>query len=119
MNLKKSKIYKILLSAVVLAVLLVFTACGSEERLSNETENPVEKNERESLSYALSEDGTFYICDGIGTVTGTDIEIADSVEGLPVKEIGENAFSGNKSLKRVLVSENVERIGKNAFNGCY
>lgn len=119
MNLKKSKIYKILLSAVVLAVLFVFTACGSEERLSNETENPVEKNERESLSYALSEDGTFYICDGIGTVTGTDIEIADSVEGLPVKEIGENAFSGNKSLKRVLVSENVERIGKNAFNGCY
>ena len=119
MNLKKSKIYKILLSAVVLAVLFVFTACGSEERLSNETENPVEKNERESLSYALSEDGTFYICDGIGTVTGTDIEIADSVEGLPVKEIGENAFSGNKSLKRVLVSENVERIGKNAFKGCY
>lgn len=119
MNLKKSKIYKILLSTVVLAVLFVFTACGSEERLSNETENPVEKNERESLSYALSEDGTFYICDGIGTVTGTDIEIADSVEGLPVKEIGENAFSGNKSLKRVLVSENVERIGKNSFNGCY
>ena len=119
MNLKKSKIYKILLSAVVLAVLFVFTACGSEERLSNETENPVEKNERESLSYALSEDGTFYICDGIGTVTGTDIEIADSVEGLPVKEIGENAFSENKSLKRVLVSENVERIGKNAFKGCY
>ncbi len=116
---KKSKIYKILLSTVVLAVLFVFTACGSEERLSNETENPVEKNERESLSYALSEDGTFYICDGIGTVTGTDIEIADSVEGLPVKEIGENAFSGNKSLKRVLVSENVERIGKNAFKGCY
>ena len=119
MNLKKSKIYKILLSAVVLAVLFVFTACGSEERLSNETENPVEKNERESLSYALSENGTFYICDGIGTATGTDIEIADSVEGLPVKEIGENAFSGNKSLKRVLVSENVERIGKNAFKGCY
>ena len=119
MNLKKSKIYKILLSAVVLAVLFVFTACGSEERLSNETENPVEKNERESLCYALSEDGTFYICDGIGTVTGTDIEIADSVEGLPVKEIGENAFSGNKNLKRVLVSENVERIGKNAFKGCY
>ena len=102
-----------------MAVLFVFTACGSEERLSNETENPVEKNERESLSYALSENGTFYICDGIGTATGTDIEIADSVEGLPVKEIGENAFSGNKSLKRVLVSENVERIGKNAFKGCY
>lgn len=85
-----------------MVVLFVFTACGSEERLSNETENPVEKNERESLSYALSEDGTFYICDGIGTVTGTDIEIADSVEGLPVKEIGKTHFRETKALKEYL-----------------
>ena len=35
-----------------------------------------------------------------------------------VTTIGENAFSGNKSLKKVKLGKNVKTIGKGAFKGC-
>ena len=45
------------------------------------------------LEYRLSDNGKYYICTGIGTCTDKDVIIPDEYEGLPVKEIGMNAFA--------------------------
>ena len=35
-----------------------------------------------------------------------------------VTEIADNAFNGNKKLKRVVIGENIEKIGEKAFYKC-
>ena len=50
------------------------------------------------LAYTLSEDGTYYICSGIGTATDTNIEIGSIHEGLPVRRIADNAFLDNLTI---------------------
>ena len=67
------------------------------------------------LAYALSADGTYYICTGLGTATDTDIVIANEYKGLPVKEIAEQAFEYQFGIHQVYIPENIERIGQGAF----
>lgn len=71
----------------------------------------------EGLEYILSADGTYYICDG-GDIAG-DIIIPSEHNGLPVKEIAEYAFYGDrrgyKLLTSVVIPSSIERIGYGAF----
>lgn len=48
----------------------------------------------------------------------TLIEVPGEVNGRPVAEIGEGAFAGNQSIRRVTLPESVAVIGENAFAGC-
>lgn len=68
------------------------------------------------LEYKLSDDQTYYILIGIGTCTDTDIIIPSVHEGLPVTEIDSMAFSGNNSVKSVVISQSVRTIGISAFS---
>lgn len=52
-----------------------------------------------------------------GTATG-DVVIPTYYEGLPVKEIGENAFYGCGTLTSVVIPEQIEKIGVYAFYNC-
>ncbi len=72
----------------------------------------------EGLEYRLSDDGSHYIVSGIGTATATDIVIADVYEGLPVKEVGDSAFSGSDTILSVVLPNGVVRIGQEAFMAC-
>ena len=72
----------------------------------------------EGLEYTLSNDGTYYICSGIGTATDADIFIPSQYNGLPVKEIGEWAFYQCYSITSVEIENGVSVIGNNAFNVC-
>ncbi len=72
----------------------------------------------EGLSYTLSDDKTFYICDGIGTATETDISIASYYNGLPVTSIGEYAFYKCSSLTSIIIGNGVTSIGYDAFYKC-
>lgn len=72
----------------------------------------------EGLSYVLSEDGTYYSCNGIGTATDTDIVISPVYRGLPVKEIADESFDGNASITSVSIPNSIEYIGKRAFQNC-
>ncbi len=72
----------------------------------------------EGLEYTLSNDGTYYICTGMGTATDTDIIIADEIDGIKVKHIGANAFSGCTSLVSITFSKYSTLIGGSAFSGC-
>ena len=71
----------------------------------------------EGLEYILSDDGTYYACDG-GDIPG-DIKIPPKYNGLPVKEISNSAFYGDRRSYRMLTSvvipDTVERIEYNAF----
>lgn len=70
------------------------------------------------LSFSLSGDETYYILDGIGTCDDRDIIVPSYYNGLPVKEIGDNAFKDNLTITSVLVDIYVNKIGKSAFSGC-
>ncbi len=72
----------------------------------------------EGLLYTLSEDETYYIVSGIGTCTDTDICIPSEYNGLPVKEIGDDAFKDCSSLTSITIPGTVTSIDKGAFVGC-
>lgn len=77
------------------------------------------KDGTQSLTYEISEDGSHYICTGLSDTSVVDIVIASNVNGIPVKEILDNAFSG-KNIEKVAFSPNsrCETIGANAFTNC-
>lgn len=68
----------------------------------------------EGLSYELSSDGSYAICNGLGTSTSQDIVIASEYEGKPVRKIDDNAFYG-KSIKSIILPYGLTEIGKKAF----
>ena len=76
-----------------------------------------EKFYSEGLEYTLSSDKTYYIVTGIGTASG-DIIIPDTHEGLPVKEIGDDAFDGCSNLTSIEIPAGVTSIGGSAFWNC-
>ena len=60
---------------------------------------------------------------GLGTVWETDIVIPSTFRGLPVKEIGDSAFSSyqdarNAFLTSIVIPDSVTSIGGWAFSGC-
>ena len=94
------------------ATITVETANGRTATCTVTVEKP------KSLDYLLSADETYYIVSGIGTWTSSKIEIPDTYNGLPVKEIGNRAFLKNTNIVSVKFGNNVEIIRSNAFYGC-
>ena len=72
---------------------------------------------------AAAEDFTFTTNNGAITITGYvgaggTVAIPDSINGLPVTGIGDNAFSGQYSLVDVRIPASVVTIGREAFASC-
>ncbi|MBQ8738926.1 MAG: leucine-rich repeat protein [Clostridia bacterium] len=59
-------------------------------------------------------DNGYYRVIGLGTVTGDKIDIPSTYNSLPVKEIGDGAFSGCKATA-ITIPAGIEKIGANAF----
>lgn len=81
----------------------------------------IEKEYSEGLEYELctdSRNGDYYIVTGIGTCADADIVIPATYEGLPVKKIGNIAFSKCNTVSSVLIPEGVTEIGQQAFVLC-
>ena len=76
------------------------------------------KTESKGLKYALSEDKTYYSVVGLGDCTDTEIVIPATYEGLPVKEIGEEAFYNCTNITSVEIPDGVMSIGSYAFYYC-
>lgn len=70
------------------------------------------------LKLELSRDGEYYIVDNGRECTDPVIVIPDTYNGLPIAMIAESAFSGNKVIESVTISENVIWIDQLAFSGC-
>ena len=52
------------------------------------------------------------------TGPGGEVDIPDTIEGLPVTTIGRNAFSGSTRLTSITIPNNVTSIGDWAFSDC-
>ena len=74
--------------------------------------------EATGLEYRLSDDKTYYIVTELGEETRTRFSIPATHNELPVKEIDELAFYQKTNIIQVILPDSIERIGKNAFNGC-
>ncbi len=62
---------------------------------------------------------------GSGTVTitgytgsGGEVEIPDTINGMPVTSIGFRAFYNNTTITSIVIPDTVTTIGVDAFNGC-
>ncbi len=90
--------------------------------LGSSTEGSISTGEEDvttrSLEYQLSPDKRYYTVVGLGSETRDRVTVPESYNGLPVKEIADNTFSGVRYLKEVKLSQGLEKIGKNAFGGC-
>ena len=70
------------------------------------------------LEYTMSANGPHWAVSGIGTCTDTEIYIPATYNGLPVKEIGENAFYENTTITGVVLPDSITTIGHEAFHNC-
>ena len=71
----------------------------------------------EGVIYDCSIDGTY--AEVLGYIgTSTQIVIADTYNGLPVKNIYEKAFYKNTNIISVLIPDSVTTIGDSAFDNC-
>lgn len=70
------------------------------------------------LIYELSDDKSHYSCVGVKDgVTATTITVAGSVNGLPVLEVHDGAFSLLPGITKITFQRTPEYIGDNAFSG--
>lgn len=82
-------------------------------------------DETVGLEFELSQDKSYFICSGIGSFRGGELIIPRGHCGLPVKEIGDNAFSEIgfdedpqlqfSGITKVIIPYGIEIIGKWAF----
>ena len=106
----KKKLLTVILAIVaIVACLFGFASCN---------ENPG-KAGTPGLQYELIPDKEEYRVISIGLAEEVDIVIPATYDGLPVTEIGINAFLGQSSLESVTIPDSVTSIGANAFYMCY
>ena len=69
------------------------------------------------IIYDISSDGTYYEVIGYNG-TAKRINIADTYQNLPVKNIYNSAFANNDNITTVIIPDGVESIGSYAFYDC-
>ena len=81
------------------------------------------QNEGDKLQYQKIDGKEEYRVVGLGTYAELDLVIPSTYKGLPVTEIGEEAFSVNINSAMIYVTsitipDSVTSIGRSAFSGC-
>ena len=71
----------------------------------------------EGLVYELSADGTYYTVVGYNG-SSSEVYIPSAYNMLPVKGIGDRAFSSNRGLEKVRIPGSIEYMGEGAFLFC-
>ena len=92
------------------------------------------------FTFELNSDGTSYAISGFDKWQAVDVVIPETYNGLPITQIKDSAFSNClilsvtfsknlkfidegafqscKSIKKIVIPDNVDEIGNNAFRGC-
>lgn len=73
----------------------------------------------EGISYTISTDGTYYIVADAGICTDSAIILASTYRGLPVREIGKDAFRNKDTIRSIVIPEGVTEIKSYSFQHCY
>ena len=77
----------------------------------------VDAAEYNGAVYKISEDETYVTIRGYSEEF-PKIEIPAEIEGLPVTEIAQNAFTNNYDLYSIVIPDTVTKIGEGAFRNC-
>ena len=110
---RSKKTLCIFLAIITLAVFaLALSSCGGNE----DADKPV-ISYAEDFELELSDDGSYY------KVVGTayrikNYTVPDEYNGIPIKEIADDAFLGHTGIERITISDSVTTIGNNAFKNC-
>ncbi len=91
---------------------IFFAGCGSVKNESSST--VIEKG----LQYTLSIEGDYYVVSSTSGL-GKDVTIPATYNNIPIREVAENAFSGNEELESVVLPDSIVKIGKSAFINCH
>jgi hypothetical protein len=70
------------------------------------------------FNVGLTADGRGVVINGY-TGTATNVRIPATIEDMPVREIGNNAFKGKKTITAVTFPAGLVKIGNAAFHGCF
>lgn len=124
----KKHLAKIAILLVICMCLPIFTACdisgmfgkqqssdASDDANLNDDNTDVKNNG--DFEMVLRADSNSY---KLASYNGNEknLEIPAMHNGMPVVEIGEKAFMGNKTLVSVVIPDSVEIIGDSAFKNC-
>ena len=74
-------------------------------------------SDTEGIIYELSDDGSYAMVVGYNG-TATKIKIAESYQGVPVKEIYRDSFKHNDIITSVVIPDSVTTIGYYALSNC-
>ena len=72
----------------------------------------------QGYTFELSSDNSYYTFTGIGGSQDKNIVIPSEYENLPVKAIGEKAFSEKTNVQSISIPNTINTIGTRAFYGC-
>lgn len=70
------------------------------------------------VAFLMSDDGTYYTLNYVSDKQAKEYTVPETYEGLPVLEIASGAFENCKWLETVVVPSSVKKIGEGAFAGC-
>ena len=70
------------------------------------------------LEYRISDDGSYYIIDGVVSNKLVEVNIPSTYNNIPVKEIGKSAFKDCNNLVSVNIPTSIVKIGETAFKNC-
>lgn len=112
----KKRLLKYLLSFTALGVFLV--GCNNSlVKTGNKNANSGSSSYTTTLTFTLSDDGTYYIVsDKNFTLDTPNVVIPEYYQGKPVKEIANDAFAEKGWIKSVVVPSTIEKIGHGAFS---
>lgn len=70
------------------------------------------------LTYILNEDGKSYKVNGYSCISSESVTIPATFAGYPVTAIADGVFSGHSELKKIVLPDTIDSIGKDAFLNC-
>jgi hypothetical protein len=118
---KKQILSLIFLFALALPLVSCTTQpSGGDQTSDNAPETTIEVlvSTSAGLAYEVNSDGKTCTITGIGSCKETKIIIGEYIDEYKIVAIAQDAFSGNRDITSVTISDSVTSIGKQAFSKC-
>lgn len=107
------KIFIVLLAACLFSIV----SCSSDKK-NEDGDGDNGALDQSTLVFEKTLDDRYYTVTGIGTCATENLVIPATYNGIAVEGVSADAFSGNTSIKTLVIEDGVKKIGSSAFSGC-